>query len=309
MQNTFEAIAREWHVKFSTTWSARYKKKVLARFETHVFPWIGYRSIAEINSFELLEVLRKVESKVETAHRIRNEMHKVFTYAKALRLITNDPSTDLEGVLPPIVNRHHPSITAPEEVGILLYLIDGYEGYISTKVALKLAPLVFVRPGILRYAEWAEINLDEAEWRVPAKKMKMPSPHIVPLAKQAVILLHELFFVTGKGRYVFPGLRGMDRPISENTINAALRNLGYNTAEDITGHGFRSMASTLLNEQSRWHPDVIERQLAHMERNSVRAAYNYAEYLPQRREMMQAWADYLDNLKDSAIKKVKRNNI
>ena len=192
--------------------------------------------------------------------------------------------------------RHHASIVEPKVVGgALLRAIDGYSGSVITRCALRLAPLVFVRPGELRMAEWAEFNLDESEWRIPAARMKMRSHHYVPLAAQAVEILREIRPLTGSGRFVFPGERDRNRAMSNNTVNAALRRLGYSNKE-MTGHGFRSMASTLLNEQG-WHPDAIERQLAHSERNEIRAAYNYAKHLPERRKMMQAWADYLDGLK------------
>ncbi|MET0049660.1 MAG: site-specific integrase, partial [Candidatus Thiodiazotropha sp.] len=194
--------------------------------------------------------------------------------------------------------KHHASITDPKKIGELLRAVDGYEGSLVTRCALQLASLTFVRPGELRHAEWAEIDLDKAEWRIPAEKMKMRTVHIVPLSTQALRVLNEIEPLTGRGKYVFPGIRSNQRPMSENTVNAALRRLGY-TKEEMTGHGFRSMASTILNEQG-WHRDAIERQLAHAERNSVRAAYNYAEHLPERVKMMQWWADYLDKLKAGA---------
>jgi integrase len=209
-----------------------------------------------------------------------------------------DPSGDLRGALPPAQEKHHAAITTPRTIGELLRAIDGYQGSFVTQCALKLAPLVFVRPGELRKAEWAEFNLEGAEWRIPAVRMKMKETHIVPLSRQAVACLRELHPLTGSGRYVFPGARTNGRPMSENTVNAALRRLGFGK-DDMTGHGFRSMASTLLNEQG-WHRDAIERQLAHAERDAVRAAYNYAEHLPERRRMMQAWADYLDALRTGA---------
>ena len=186
------------------------------------------------------------------------------------------------------------TITDPRKIGELMRAIDGYEGHHITKCALKFAPLVFVRPGELRHAEWSEINLDNEEWKIPAEKMKNRNPHIVPLSRQAIAVLQDLQPLTGQGRYVFPSLRTGQRPMSDNTVLAGLRRMGY-AKEEMSGHGFRSMASTLLNEQG-WNRDAIERQLAHAEGNSVRAAYNYAEFLPERRKMMQAWADYLDLL-------------
>jgi integrase len=215
-------------------------------------------------------------------------------YAVATGRAERDPTADLRGALTPVKERHHASITDPKRVGELMRAIDGYRGSFITKCALRLAPLVFVRPGELRKAEWVEFDLDGAEWRIPAERMKAREQHIVPLAKQAVAILQELHALTGDKQHVFPGVRTNGRAMSENTVNAALRRLGY-AKDEMTGHGFRSMASTLLNEQG-WHRDAIERQLAHAERNNVRAAYNFAEHLPERRKMMQAWADYLDKL-------------
>jgi len=219
----------------------------------------------------------------------------VFRYAIATGRAERDPSADLKGALAPVVVRHHPAITDPKGIGELLRAIHAYRGQPITEAALKLAPLVFVRPGELRKAEWSEVDLVNGEWRIPAHKMKLPEQHIVPLAKQAIAILRELEPVTGLGRYVFPCMRGEDRPMSENALTAALRRMGY-SGDQMTWHGFRSLASTQLNEQG-FEPDWIEAQLAHAERNDIRAAYNYAKYLPQRRKMMQAWADYLDGLR------------
>lgn len=195
-----------------------------------------------------------------------------------------------------VVEKHRASITDPKAVGPLLRALWGYEGSPITAAALRFAPLVFVRPGELRHAEWGEIDLDKAEWRIPAPKMKMREQHIVPLSRQALEVLDTLRPLSGGGRYLFPSERTASRPMSENTVNGALRRLGY-SKEEMTGHGFRSMASTLLNEQG-WNRDAIERQLAHAERNSIRAAYNFAEFLPERRKMMQSWSDYLDALRE-----------
>lgn len=298
--NTFEAVAREWFAKYSPQWAASHGDKIMRRFERDVFPWIGARPIALITAPELLTVLRRIESRgaVDTAHRAHQNCGQVFRYAVATGRAERDPSSDLRGALPPTKERHHPSITDPKAIGALLRAIEGYRGAFTTKCALRLAPLVFVRPGELRKAEWSEIDLDKAEWRIPAEKMKMRAAHIVPLSTQAVAILRELYPLTGNGRFLFPGARGQHRHMSENTINAALRRLGY-SKDDMTGHGFRSMASTLLNEQG-WNRDAIERQLAHGERNAIRAAYNYAEHLPDRCKMMQAWADFLDVLRNGA---------
>jgi integrase len=247
----------------------------------------------------LLAPLRHLESqsKYETAQRTKQICGRVFRYGIASGYCSRDPSADLAGALVTPRTQHRAAITNPREVGALLRAIEGYQGNFATVCALRLAPLLFVRPGELRAAEWQEIDLDAAEWRIPAEKMKMGSAHIVPLAAQAITVLRELQPLTGHGRFLFPGQRSAKRPMSENTINAALRYMGYDKAT-MSAHGFRAMASTLLNELG-YKPDVIERQLAHVERNKVRAAYNRASYLEERRQMMQQWADYLDNLKRS----------
>ena len=298
--SSFEAVAREWIAKFAPNWSPAHGEKITTRFERDVFPWMGGRPISEVTAPLLLTVVRRIESRgaTETAHRALQSCGQVMRYAVATGRAERDPSADLRGSLPPVNERHHASITEPKKIGELLRAIEGYTGSLATRCALILAPLTFVRPGELRHAEWSEFDLANAEWRIPAEKMKMRAQHIVPLSTQAVAILNELQPLTGAGRYVFPGARTNGRPMSENTVNAALRRLGYSN-DDMTGHGFRSMASTLLNEQG-WNRDAIERQLAHAERDSVRAAYNYAEHLPERRKMMQAWANYLDGLKVGA---------
>jgi len=295
--NTFESVAREWFEKHSANWEASYSVKLLARLEANIFPWLGDRPIRDIKPPELLSVLRRVESRgvLETAHRLMNYCGNIYRYAVATGRAERDVSSDLRGALPPSTPQHHASVTDPEGVAALLRAIDGYRGSNVTRYALQLAPLVFVRPGELRKAEWSEIDLEAGEWRIPAERMKMKTKHIVPLSSQAVAILRALQPLTGKGHYVFPGARSRERCMSENTVNGALRRLGWSGSE-MTGHGFRSMASTLLNEQG-WNRDAIERQLAHTERNSIRAAYNYAEHLPERRRMMQAWSDYLHTLR------------
>ncbi len=295
--DTFEVIAREWHSRFAPTWAKSHAGKIIRRFELYVFPWIGTKEITSISAKEMLEVLRRVEEKgiIETAHRIQQSCGRVFRYAIATGRAERDPTGDLRGALPPANTKHMASIIDPREIGGLLRAIDGYNGSIVTRCALQLAPLVFVRPGELRHAEWIEINFDANEWRIPAEKMKSKFQHIVPLSKQSVKVLREIMPLTGKGRYVFPSPRTGNRPMSDNAVLAALRRMGYEK-DEMSGHGFRSMASTLLNEQG-WNRDAIERQLAHTEKNSVRASYNFAEYLPERRKMMQSWADYLDSLR------------
>jgi integrase len=298
--DSFETVSREWWSQREPHWSKTHSSRIILRLKKDVFPWIGSRPIGEISAPELLTVLRRIENRgaIETAHRIHQSCGQIFRYAVATGRTERDPSADLKGALPPTRQRHHASITDPKKIGELLRAVDGYEGSFVTRCALQLAALTFVRPGELRHAEWSEIDIDKAEWRIPAEKMKMRVAHIVPLSRQAIQVLQELKPLTGRGKYVFPGVRSIRRPMSENTVNAALRRLGY-TKDEMTGHGFRSMASTILNEQG-WHRDAIERQLAHAERNSVRAAYNYAEHLPERIKMTQSWADYLDGLKKGA---------
>jgi integrase len=294
--NTFQAVADEWLGK--QTLAEVTRAKALWLFGL-VLPDIGSRPIAEIKPPDVLQTLRKIEAKGhhETAHRAKQRISQVFRYAIATGRAENDPTWALRGALkaPDVTN--HAALTDPGDVGKLLRDIDGYVGQPVTAAALKLAPLTFVRPGELRAAEWVELTLDGAEptWRIPGPRMKMKEQHIVPLSTQAVAILRELQPLTGRGKYVFPSLLSSERPMSNNTVNTALRRLGY-TGDEMTGHGFRSTASTLLNEQG-FHPDLIELQLAHAERNKVRAAYNKAQRLPERRKMMQAWADYLDGLK------------
>ena len=299
-ENTFEAIAREWFGLFSTRWVKGHADKIIRRLELNVFPWLGSRPIKAITAPELLAVLRRVESRGanETAHRALQVCGRVFRYAIATGRAERDPSRDLSGALAPIQERHFASITEPLAVGELLRAIDAYKGAFVTRCALRLAPLVFVRPGELRAAQWAEFDFDKSEWRIPASRMKARVQHIVPLSTQAVAILRELQPLTGRFPFAFPSVRSRYRAMSENAVTGALRRMGY-TGQDMTGHGFRSMASTLLNEQG-WNRDAIERQLAHGERDAVRAAYNYAEHLPERRRMMQAWADYLEKLKNGS---------
>lgn len=296
-ETSFEAIAREWLETQRKTLSASTFKKAEWTLLTQVCPWIGSQPITEVDAPALLSVLRRIEARGarDTAHRTKERCGQVFRYAIATGRASRDPSTDLRGALAPPLRKSRAAVTDPAKVAALLRDIDGYKGQFQTCCALKLAPLVFVRPGELRRAEWAEFDLDAAEWRIPADKMKMREEHVVPLAPQAVAIVRELQPLTGRGRYLFPSLRTPLEPMSENTINAALRRLGYDR-DTMTGHGFRAMASSRLNEMG-WKPDVIERQLAHAERNKVRAAYNRAQYMDERRRMMTAWADYLDQLK------------
>ncbi|MDO5674275.1 MAG: tyrosine-type recombinase/integrase [bacterium] len=298
LTNGFETIAREWFTKNKHTWTDKYADTVLSRLENNVFPWIGSRPITEVSPPEILQALRRIEERgaIETAHRVKQVCGQIFRYAIACGRAERDPSADLKGALAPAKLQSMATITDPQQITGLLQAIDGYQGHLITRCALRFAPLVFVRPGELRHAEWTEFNLNLAEWRIPAAKMKMRLAHIVPLSRQAVAVVEEIRPLTGRGRYVFPSLRSGDRPMSDNTVLAALRRMGY-AKEEMSGHGFRAMASTLLHEQG-WPSDVIERQLAHTERNSVKAAYNHAQHLSERRRMMQEWADYLDRLKE-----------
>lgn len=299
--DTFEAIALEWlgkqaHLKDVTTGRDR------ERLRKYVFPTLGSRPIRTIQASEVLAALRRIESggRLDTAHRVRALCGRVFRYGIATGRADRDVAADLKGALAARAGSNYAAITDPKQVGALLRAIDGYVGQPSTHAALRLAPLVFVRPGELRGAQWSELELEgrDPQWRIPGERMKMGELHVVPLSRQAVAILEDLQALTGDGTYLFPSLRSASKPISDNTLNAALRRLGY-SGDDMVAHGFRAMASTLLNEQG-FHPDLIELQLAHAERNKVRAAYNRATRLAERRKMMQSWADYLDALKASS---------
>lgn len=299
---TFEAVARTWFEKAHGSLAATTRTKNLTYLEKDVFPFIGSRPIADLVSRDLLSVIRRIDGRGanDIARRAHSLCGRIFRYAVGHGLCDRDPSRDIElrDILPPADVQHHASVTDPKEAGELLRAIDGFTGSFTTRCALRFAPLVFVRPGELRHAEWTEFDFDKAEWRIPASKMKMKEQHLIPLSQQAIEVLREIQQVTGSRQYVFPSERGGGRPMSENTVNAALRRMGYKS-DEMTGHGFRSMASTLLHELGYPH-QVIERQLAHGERNQVSAAYNFAEHLPERRKMMQQWADYLDKLKAGA---------
>ena len=298
--NSFEAVSNEWLDKYRPTWAPKHTEKVEGRFKQYVYPWLGALPVNGITAADLLRILRRIEERGanETAHRVRQHCGQVFRYAIATGRMETDPTHGLRGALAPAQVKHHASITEPKAIGLLLHALDAYTGYFVTRCALMLAPLVFVRPGELRNAEWKEFDLEAAEWRIPAEKMKMSRPHIVPLSTQAIEILKDLQALTGTSRYTFPSVRSRLKPMSDATLTNALRSLGY-SGDQMTVHGFRSMASTRLNEMG-WHRDAIERQLAHIEGNAVRAAYNYAEHLPDRRRMMQAWSDYLDGLRKSA---------
>ncbi|VVC83332.1 integrase arm-type DNA-binding domain-containing protein [Sideroxydans sp. CL21] len=299
--NSFEIVAREWIAKQSNTWTANHADRIIKRLERDIFPWIGGKPIAEIKAPELLATLRRIEERgaVETSHRALQNCGQVFRYAIATGRADRDPSPDLKGALPPVKQEHHAAITDPMAIADLLRAMDGYKGAFVTKCALRLAPLFFVRPGELRKAEWAEFDLDKAEWNIPAARMKMREPHLVPLSTQAIEILRELHALTGDGRYVFPGARTNGRPMSDNAVLAALRRMGF-AKDEMSGHGFRAMARTILDEVLQVRPDFIEHQLAHAVRDPNGRAYNRTAHLAERRAMMQQWADYLDKIKQGA---------
>ena len=299
--SSFRAVAGELISKLEREGRAQVtltKKRWLLDF---AFPAFGDRPVAEITARDLLALLREIERRglYETAKRLRSTCGMVFRYAIATGRAERDPSVDLRGALTRHQVSHRPTIVDPAGIGALLRAIDGFDGQPTTRAALQLAAHVFVRPGELRHAEWKEIDLDAAVWIIPAEKMKMRRQHRVPLARQTLAILCELQEITGSGRWLFPSVRTVTRPISENTLNAALRRLGYGS-ETMSTHGFRAMAATRLNEMGRWNPDAIERQLAHQEANAIRRAYTHsAEYWSERVSMMQAWADYLDELREN----------
>ncbi len=264
-------------------------------------PFLGHRPITEITPAELLATLRKVEKKghLETAARMRSLAGRIFRYAVATSRASNDPSAVLRGALTAPVVRHRSAILKPEAVGALLRAIDGFDGQPLTRIALKLTPHVFVRPGELRRAEWTEFDLDAATWTIPASKMKMRAPHVVPLSVQAIELLRSANELNAGQKYIFSSLYPGNRPMSENTINAALRRIGY-SGDEMTAHGFRAMASTLLNESGKWNPDAIERALAHKDGSATRGAYHRGAYWEERVRMAQWWSDYLDILRQGA---------
>jgi integrase len=304
--NTFEAVGREWHDKFGPGWAQSHADKVLLRLEKNVFPWIGSRPITELEPLELLAVLRRIEHRgaLDTARRVRQYLSSIFRYGIATGRAQRDAAADLIGAIPTPEKHSYAAITDPKEFGKLLRAIDAYEGDLTTRAALALAPMLFCRPGELRGMKWSEVDLEAGEWRLPPERQKLKKAakrsnrtgvHIVPLATQAIALLQELKPLTEKTGFVFPSQRDRKRSMSDGTVNAALRRLGFDKTQ-ITGHGFRHTASTMLNEQG-WSPDAIECQLSHQDADVVRGIYNRAKYLPERRRMMQAWADRLDDLR------------
>ena len=297
---TFETIADEWLRRMQRgKLSDGHVDKVEYRLDRHLYPKIGKIPANEITSGQILQLLRAHEDigHIETAHRLRGIIGQVYRYAIASGYVENDPTYALSGALAPRTQKHFASVTAPEEIGQLMRAIRAYVGGPIVKFALQYSAYTFCRPGEIRTAEWNEIDTANATWRIPAEKMKCDRVHIVPMSRQVLDLLPKIKDFSGESRYLFPSQRTYHSPMSDGTINAALRSMGYDR-ETMTGHGFRSMASTRLNESGLWNGDVIERQLAHISGNGVRAAYNYAEYLPDRIKMMQWWADYLDEQRD-----------
>jgi integrase len=297
--NSFEVICREWlESKRSSVQEAQYTK-ALARLQNDVFPWIGGRPITEISAPEVLAVMRRIDARGAryTAHKVKSEISQCFRFAIATCRAERDPCPDLRGAIPPAKEQNFPSITDPKEVAELLRALDGFKGTFVVRCALLLAPLLFVRPGELRKAEWTGFDLEKAEWRYFVTKTK--TEHLVPLSSQAVGILKELHALTGHGNHVFPG-RDPQRPMSDAAINAALRRMGYDTKTEITGHGFRAMARTILHEELHQKPEVIEHQLAHKVGDALGNAYNRTKFLKERKAMMQIWADYLDKLKAGA---------
>jgi integrase len=294
--NSFEVVAREWFAKYSRTWAADHVDRIIRLFERDIFPWIGGRPIAEVTAPELLAVVRRIEKRgaLDTAHRALGKCGGVFRYAVATGRCDRDPTGDLRGALPPVKEEHFAATTEPTKVAAILRALDTYDGTLIVVSALRLAPLVFVRPGELRKAEWTHIDLETAEWRYTAGKTN--TPHIVSLSRQAVEILRELQPLTGHGRFVFPGARSNARPMSENAVLAAMRRMGIGK-EEMSGHGFRAVARTILDEVLGFRTDYIEHQLAHAVRDPNGRAYNRTEHLSERRKMMQQWADYLDKLK------------
>ena len=317
--NGFEAVAREWHATIHLGQvSAGHAARTLIRLEQDVFPWLGGLPVGEIKAPQLLQAMRRIEARgaIETAHRALQACGQVFRYAIATGRAERDPTPDLRGALKPVLVQHMAAITDPKRVGDLLRAIESYKGMPITRAALQLAPLVFVRPGELRKAEWIEFDLDAAQWRIPAERMKRTkqeklrgTAHVVPLSRQALAILRELQPLTGHGRYLFPSPRTGERPMTDNGVLSALRRMGF-PSDEMTGHGFRAMARTLLAERSNVDEAVIEAQLAHAVKDSLGRAYNRTEFLEQRRKMLQTWADYLDKLRTGAeIIPIKRTRI
>lgn len=299
-ENSFEVIAREWWQTHMKNKAATHKDKVIRRFELYLFPWIGSKPIADITAPQMLQVVKRIESlnKLETAHRALQTAGQVFRYAVQTGRAIRDITADLKGALPPTSIKHMAAFTEPKQIAELLRAIDSFNGTLTVQCALKLSPLVFARPSELRQAKWRDIDLDAGEWRYLVSKTK--TDHLVPLSTQAIEILRTIHPLSGHGEYVFQGGHSPLRPMSEAAINAALKRMGYDTQTQITGHGFRAMARTILHERLNIDPHIIEHQLAHKVPDTLGAAYNRTKFIEQRKTMMQQWADYLDELKAGA---------
>lgn len=306
--NSFEVVGREWHAKFAKGWVQTHSERTLLRLERELFPWLGRRPVADVSARDVLVVLNRMVDRgaVETARRTLQNCNAIFRYAIVTARAERNPAADLADALPPSPKtKHFAAIMEPQAIWSLLRAIQAYKGDFPVRCALQVAPYVFVRPGELRYAEWSEIDLDEAVWSIPAERMKMKVAHLVPLSQQALAILRDLHALTGQGRYVFKTMRGpiYARPIGPNTLVVALRQMGYHK-DAMTMHGFRAMARTVLDEVLGFRPDYIEHQLAHAVRDPNGRAYNRTAHLAERRKMMQAWADYLDDLRADTGQKV-----
>jgi integrase len=301
-ENTFQAVADEWLSKLRREGRAQTTLTKTEWLLGFALPTLGRGPVAAVSSADVLDVLRRVENRgrLETARRLRSTIGSVFRYAIATARAENDPTVALRGALVVPKVRHRPAITDRNALGALLRAIDGFEGQPTTRAALQLMAILFPRPGELRAAQWGEFDLDGAIWTIPAERAKMRREHGIPLSKQSLVILRSLQKMKGNGALVFPSIRSVRRPMSENTLNAALRRLGY-AKDDVSAHGFRATASTLLNESGKWAPDVIERQLAHVEGNEVRRAYARGDHWQMRVKMMQWWADYLDDARSRGI--------
>jgi integrase len=298
--NSFEQIAREWWNSYMKGKAESHKQKVISRFENYLFPWIGNKPIATITAPQVLDVIKRIEklNKLETAHRTLQAAGQVFRYAVQHGFTLRDVTADLKGALPPTNVKHMAAFTEPKQIAELLRAIDSFKGTLTVQCALRLSPLVFVRPGELRQAKWRDIDLDAGEWRYLVSKTK--TDHLVPLSTQAIEIFRTIHPLSGHGEFVFQGGHSPLRPMSEAAINAALKRMGYDTQSEITGHGFRAMARTILHERLNIDPHIIEHQLAHKVPDTLGAAYNRTKFIEQRKTMMQQWADYLDELKVGA---------
>lgn len=301
-ENNFEAVAREWHGKFKTTWTEDTAEKNLRILELNAFPWIGGHPIDDIKAPELLAVLRRVEERglLDTAHRLHQNMGRVFRYGVVTGRCERDITADLKGAVPPHKKRHHAALTTPDAFGTLLRDIWAYKGSLSTCCAFRLSVLFGLRPGEIRHLEWAEVNTENRVIRIPLGKMKARRLHSVPLADQALAMLEELKPLTGHGKFCFPGMQNRDRPMSENTINAALRRLGYNTQSDQSAHGFRSSFSTMAHGSALFRPEVVEVQLAHKHGDATRLSYDRGDFWEERCRLMTWWADQCDKMRQGA---------